>query len=53
MLTPVKYLHLSLYICVCQKNKRKIDFIVLAKKGFIEDLGDAIMNVALIRFYAS
>ena len=49
MLTPVKNLHLSLYVCICLKNKRKIDVIVLAK-GFMEDLGDAIMNLALIGF---
>ena len=47
VLTPVKNLHLSLYICICLKNKRKIDVIVLAK-GFIEDLGEAMMNIALI-----
>ena len=49
MLTPVKNLHLSLYVCICLKNKRKIYVIVLAK-GFIEDLGEAIMNLALIGF---
>ena len=49
VVTPVKNLHLSLHVCICLKNKRKIDIIVLAK-GFIEDLGDVIMNLALIRF---
>ena len=49
MLTPIKNLHLSLYVCICLKNKWKTDVIVLAK-GFIEDLGDAIMNLALIGF---
>ena len=44
-----KNLHLSLYVCICLKNKRKTDVIVLAK-GFIEDLGDTIMNLALIGF---
>ena len=38
VLTPVKNLHLSLFVCICLKNKPKIDVIVLAK-GFIEDLG--------------
>ena len=52
MLTPVKNLHLSLYVCIClKKNKRKIDVVVLAK-GFIEDLGVAVMNLALVGFYA-
>ena len=32
-----------------EKNKRKVDVIVLAKY-FIEDLGDTIMNLALIGF---
>ena len=36
-------------ICLGLKNKRKTDITVLAK-GFIEDLGDAIMNLALIGF---
>ena len=49
MLTPVKNLHLSYYVCICLKSKQKIDFIVLAK-GFIEDLGDPIINLALIGF---
>ena len=48
VLTPVKNLHLSLYVCIYLKNKRKIDVIVLAK-GFIEDLEDAMINLALIR----
>ena len=49
VLMPVKNLHLSLYICICLKNKQKNDVIVLAK-SFTEDLGDAIMNLALIGF---
>ena len=49
VLTPVKNLHLSFYVCICLKSKQKIDFIVLAK-GFIEDLGDPIINLALIGF---
>ena len=49
MLTPIKNLHLALYVCICLKNKRKIDVIALAKV-FIEDLGDAIMNLTLIGF---
>ena len=36
------------YVCIFKKkNKQKIDAIVLAKV-FIEELGDAIMNLALI-----
>ena len=40
-----------IYHCVyiSPKSKEKIDVIVLAK-SFIEDLGDTIMNPALIRF---
>ena len=37
VLTPVKNLHLSLYVCICLKKKRKINVIILAK-GFIKDL---------------
>ena len=48
-LTPVKKLRWSLYVCICLKTKWKTDLIVLAK-GFIEDLGDAIINLALIEF---
>ena len=47
VLKPIKNLHSSLHICICLKNKRKIDVIALAI-GFIEDLGDTIMNLALI-----
>ena len=39
-------------IIIClylSKKQTKIDVIVLAK-GFIEDLGDAIMNLALVGF---
>ena len=50
---PVKnVLSLLLYVCIGLKIKRKIDVIVLAK-CFIEDLGDAVMNLALMCFYAS
>ena len=49
VLTPVKNLHFSLYVYICLKSKRKTDVIVLAK-GCIENLGDAIMNLALIGF---
>ena len=45
----VKNLHLPLYVYICLKNKQKNDVIVLAK-GFIEDLGYAIMNLALMGF---
>ena len=31
-------------LCICLKNRQKIDVMVLAK-GFIGDLGDAIMNL--------
>ena len=48
-LTPVKNLCLSLNVCICLKSKRKIDVVVLAG-GFKEDLGGAIMNLALTRF---
>ena len=48
-LNTCKNLHLPLYVCICFKNKQKNDVIVLAK-GFIEDLGDAIMNLALLGF---
>ena len=44
-----KNLDLSLYVCICLKNKWKIDVIVQAK-GFVEDLGDTIMNLALKGF---
>ena len=43
----LQILLLSLYICICLKSKRKIDVIVLARV-FIEDLGDAMMNLVLI-----
>ena len=49
VLPPVKNLHSSLYVSICLNNKRKTDVIVLAKR-FIEDLRDAIMNLALIGF---
>ena len=49
VLTPVKNLHLLLYVCIFLKNKRKIDVIV-PTKGFIEDLGDAIINLVLTEF---
>ena len=49
VITPIKSLLLSLYGFVSIANKRKNDVIVLAK-GFIEDLGDAIMNLAFKMF---
>ena len=35
---------------ICLKSKRKIDITVLGK-GFIADLGDATMSLALIRLW--
>ena len=46
MLTPLKNLHLPLYVCICLKSKQKTDVIAVTK-GFIEDLREAIMNLAL------
>ena len=47
VLTPIKNLHLSLYVCICLKSKRKI-YVMVPAKGFIEYLGDTIMNLVLI-----
>ena len=47
VLMPVENLLLSLYVCICLKDKRKIDAIVLAK-AFIENLGDNTMKLTLI-----
>ena len=52
MLTPVKNLHLSWYGCDSSGSEQKADVIVLVK-GFIEELGDTIMNLALMSFYSS
>ena len=47
-LAPVKDLDLSLYVCICLKNQRKL--IIVLAKGLIENLGDALMNLALMSF---
>ena len=49
VLMPVQNLHLSLHVWSYLKNKQEIDVIVLAK-GFTEDLGDAIIILALMEF---
>lgn len=42
--------NLRLYFCIVLKTKNKIDYIVLAK-GFIQDLGDAILNLVLKKIF--
>ena len=42
---PLKNLNLSLYVCICLKNKQN-NYVIVLSKGFIEDLGDAIMHLA-------
>ena len=49
MLRSSKNVHSPLYTCICLKNKEKINVIILSQ----EDLGDTIINLAQMGFYAS
>ena len=50
VLNPVENLHSSLYVSIYLKNKRKIEVMIPAK-CFIEDLGDDIMDLTLVKFF--